>query len=441
MCTSPLFLHRPNLGFSFEVPCNNCLECRSASQDSWVFRLGCDLEALYRNKGFAVFLTFTYNNKFLPHSDFGFIKEHEVPCFSSDHVSSFLNKVKVYMHRTYGKGSFKYFLCSEYGKFTKRPHYHALFMLRKDVDFYAFCEKCRSYWHCGFMFPRCQKGYYVDNFGKSTTPLLHSPQHACSYVCKYITKDMDYYALPLIKKYLEHRNVLPKNVKAMFNKRLPHHFQSKGIGQSFFAHCDSPDSLLSCINNGVSNPTNKRIVEIPRYYVEHFAFNHRVVLRDGHKFVSRELRDEYYDVLKTLHRKVFQSRLGRLHDFIASVNLAVLKQYDYSLSDLKYLQSCLPSLEKIMVSHWVNNLSPKMRWYWYHLDTSFTIDSMVDFRMKLYNLDFDGFPDCYQIVPDVDKLFEIYKNVFLELHNQVLTKRYNEYLIQKKLRLIQKGCL
>lgn len=441
MCTSPLFLHRPNFGFSFDVPCNNCLECRSASQDSWVFRLGCDLESLYKNKGFAVFLTFTYNNKCLPYSDFGFIKEHEVPCFSSDDVSSFLNKVKVYMHRNYGKGSFKYFLCSEYGKFTKRPHYHALFMLRKDVDFHAFCEKCRSYWHFGFMFPRCQNGYYVDNFGKSTTPLLHNPQHACAYVCKYITKDMDYYELPIIKKYIELRNELPKDIRALFNKRLPHHFQSKGIGQSFFSYCDSPTALLDCINNGVSSPTNKRIVELPRYYVEHMAFNHRVVVYNGVKRVSRELRPDFRDVIKTLHRKVFQSRLGRLHDFLATVNLPILRKYDYNFSDLKYLQSFQFNLEKVLVSNWVNNLSPKMRWYWYHLNKPFTLDSMVDFRMLLYDLDFDGFPDCYKVVPCVDRFFEIYKKVFLDLRNEVLVRRFNEYLIQKKLRLIKNGCL
>ena len=55
MCTSPLHLVRPQFGFNLDVPCNDCLECRNASQDSWVFRLGSDLKELYANKGFAVF--------------------------------------------------------------------------------------------------------------------------------------------------------------------------------------------------------------------------------------------------------------------------------------------------------------------------------------------------------------------------------------------------
>ena len=70
MCTNPIHLKRPNLGFSFDVPCNSCLECQSASQDSWLFRLSCDLDALYKRKGFGVFLTFTYSDVCLPHSDF-----------------------------------------------------------------------------------------------------------------------------------------------------------------------------------------------------------------------------------------------------------------------------------------------------------------------------------------------------------------------------------
>ena len=71
MCTNPLHLQRPNLGFSFDVPCNFCLECQSASQDSWLFGLSCDLDALYKRKGFGVFLTFTYSDACLPRSDFG----------------------------------------------------------------------------------------------------------------------------------------------------------------------------------------------------------------------------------------------------------------------------------------------------------------------------------------------------------------------------------
>lgn len=440
MCTSPLHLHRPNLGFSFDVPCNDCLECRSASQDSWVFRLGSDLDSLYKCKGFGVFLTFTYNDKCLPHSDFG-LRCDDVPCFSSDDVSRFLNKIKVYMSRTYGRDSYKYFWCSEYGKFTKRPHYHALFMLRKDVDFVAFCEKCRQYWQLGFIFPRFKNGRFVDNFGKPTTPLLHCAQHACKYVCKYITKDLDFFELSTIKKYIEVRNSLPKDIRAFFNKRLPRHFQSKGIGSSFFNSCSSPDSLLDCIERGVINPTNRRIVQLPRYYVEHFAFSHKVVNIQGNKHVIRDILDDYRTCVARLHYKVYQNKLNRLQDFLASVNLPILQRFGFNFSDLKFIKSCSHCLENVMVSRFLNDLSPKMRWYWYHLKMPFTLPSMVDFRMKLYDLDFGSFPDDFTQNHDADRFFHIFNHVFLPLRSEVQIRRENEFILQHKLRLISKGCL
>ena len=164
MCTTTLHI-RPKslLGMSYDVPCGNCLECRSLSQNSWVTRLGFDLKDLYERGGVAVFLTFTYNNDCLPYC--AFLSEVPIPCFRRDDVLSFFNKLKVYVHREYGKGMYKYFFCSEYGKFTKRPHYHGLFLLEPGVDATWFAETCRALWSHGFMFPRYKDDRYIDNLG------------------------------------------------------------------------------------------------------------------------------------------------------------------------------------------------------------------------------------------------------------------------------------
>ena len=167
---------------AYDVPCGDCLECRSLSQNSWVTRLGFDLQDLYANGGKAIFLTFTYNNECLPHSNFGLSDYKKVACFQHDDVLRFLNNLKVYVNRKYGKSKYKYFWCSEYGKFTKRPHYHALFMLAKGVDSTWFAEKCRSLWEYGFMFPRRKGDRYVDNTGATTTIELRNRQAACKYV-------------------------------------------------------------------------------------------------------------------------------------------------------------------------------------------------------------------------------------------------------------------
>ena len=109
MCTSTLHI-RPKslLGMSYDVPCGNCLECRSLSQNSWVTRLGFDLKDLYDNGGVAVFLTFTYNDRYLPLSSF--LSHDLIPCFRREDVLGFLNQLKVNVNRRYGKGMYKYFL-------------------------------------------------------------------------------------------------------------------------------------------------------------------------------------------------------------------------------------------------------------------------------------------------------------------------------------------
>lgn len=440
MCTSPLHLVRPQYGFNLDVPCNDCLECRSASQDSWVFRLGSDLKELYANKGFAVFLTFTYNNRNLPYTSFGFNGD-VVPCFSADHVSSFLNKVKVYMSRTYGKGSYRYFWCSEYGKFTKRPHYHVLFLLNRGVDYFQFCETCRKYWKHGFMFPRCENGVYVDNKGQRTTPLLHHVQNACAYACKYITKDLDYCELPLVKRYLDVRKTLPAEVRSHFNKFLPKHWQSKGIGSSYFKTVDNPDKLLHAVEFGVQNPTNLRMMQLPRYYVERFCFSHTRKVVCGHPIVVRELLNDYCDVVRKVHEFSYRSKIASLNDFFINVSFNQIKKYGYSFTDLKLLRSFERNSEFLFCQHFVNNLSPKARSYFYFNHYRPCLDDILSFRMDLYNTVVDDFDDNFYINEDVERVFDIFNSVVLPQRDEINKLNYEKYLIKKKLRLIDKGLL
>lgn len=440
MCTSPLHLVRPALGFNLDVPCNDCLECRNASQDSWVFRLGSDLKDLYSNKGFAVFLTFTYNNACLPHTSFGFNAD-VVPCFNANHVSSFLNKIKVFMSRNYGKNSYRYFWCSEYGHDTKRPHYHALFMLPSYVDFTEFVEKCRQYWNFGFMFPRNVNGYYIDSNGKKTTPLLHHVENACAYVCKYITKDLDYCNLPIVKKYYEERKFLPSDVRSFFNRYLPKHWQSKSIGSSYFHKVSTPSSLMHAIEFGVSNPTNMRLIQLPRYYVEHFCFTHLRNVVCGRPHVVRELRDEYRHVVRKVHEMSYRSKIQSLNDFILNINFNQLKKIGYNLSDLKLIRSFSRNTEYLFCKHFVNNLSPKARFYFNYKKYSLCLHDVLNARMDLYDLVLDDFDEDFDIDDTVEKVFDIFNNIVLPQRDSINQVNYAKFLKLKKLRLINQGLL
>lgn len=426
-----------------DVPCGDCLECRSSSQDSWVLRLSSDLKALYDSKGFAVFLTFTYNDFCLPYSNFGFTDSAPIPCFSAVDVSKFLNKIKSFMHRAYGKNSYKYFWCSEYGKFTKRPHYHALFMLNSYVDVYKFVEQCRSYWSYGFMFPKHNGYTYVDNFGDSTTPLLHNISCACKYVCKYITKDLDFYGLPLIKRYIDCRQDLPADIKSHFNKMLPKHWQSKGIGCSLLPSLSGAGKLLDAVRNGVYNPATSKIVQLPRYYVEKLCFSHLVHVVHGEKVVVRSLIHDMSSVVREVHLSSFRSRSNSLYNFSLNLNLNTFKRYGYTLSDLVFchrlFRFCHP--DELVSRFFVQNLMPSQRWYFKHLHFHYTLEDITDFRMLLYDMNFDNLPSDFSSDDDIIRFFDIFFHVMLPLRSEVLTSRYNEYLISKKLKLIQKGCL
>ena len=440
MCTSPLHLVRPQYGFNLDVPCNDCLECRNASQDSWVFRLGSDLKELYSNHGFAVFLTFTYNNRNLPHTSFGFNGD-VVECFNADHVSSFLNKIKVYMHRNYGKNFYRYFWCSEYGKFTKRPHYHVMFLLDRRVDYYKFVETCRKYWLHGFMFPRNVNGVYLDSKGRRTTPLLHHVQNACAYACKYITKDLDYYELPLVKRYLDVRKDLPAEVRSLFNRYLPKHWQSKSIGSSFFDKVDSPDKLLHAVEFGVQNPTNLRLMQLPRYYVERFCFTHSRNMVCGIPHVVRELCDDYRHVVRKVHELSYRAKIQAINDFLLNVNFNQINKYGYTFSDLKLLRSYDRNTEYLFCQHFVNNLSSKARWYFHYKHYRPCLDDVLSCRMDLYNIIVDDFDDNFVVDDKVERVFEIFNYVVLPQRDNINKINYEKYLINKKLRLISNGLL
>lgn len=446
MCTSTIrIMPKKHLGMSYDVPCGDCLECRSLSQNSWVTRLGFDLQDLYSNGGKAIFLTFTYNEDCLPHTDFGLLDYDIVPCFDHEDILRTLNKLKVYVNRKYGKGQYKYFWCSEYGKFTKRPHYHALFMLQKDVDSVWFAETCRQLWDFGFMFPRRKGDRYVDNKGCTSSIELRNRQAACKYVSKYITKDLDYCNLPVIKKYLDVRKSLPVDVRRYYNKFLPKHFQSKGIGASLLKHGCDPVTLLDYVKNGIYNPTTCKMDVLPRYYVEKLCFDHvRKFTCDGMPFVVRSLIDGYDTVIREVVKQSFASKVTQLSNFYNNINITVFKNHGYSLSDFvrfQRLKNMFP-VDYFICRYWFDHLTASCKTIYKVLYKELSLDNLVDFRVDLYKLEVDKIKDEYlSNDDDVDWFMSVFNTVSRETRAVANAKRYEDYLRVKKLKFIEQKLL
>ena len=117
-CTSPVF------GI---YPCGKCLNCRARSRQEWVFRLRME----YKSSNFGLFVTLTYSDEHLPLD--GVCKRD---------IQLFLKRLR----KNFNSQALRYFIVSEYGDHTFRPHYHALlfFNFDRNNDIYDIIEQAWS---------------------------------------------------------------------------------------------------------------------------------------------------------------------------------------------------------------------------------------------------------------------------------------------------------
>lgn len=325
MCTNPLIVRNKSpykvydiSPMQYQVPCGKCLECRSLVQSDWCTRLSYEINMFYRNGGIGVFLTFTYNDDNLP-----VFAPLNQPCFRHDDVLKFMDRVNLYMQRTYGPYMYKYFICSEYGKNTQRPHYHGAFLLKNGVDWFTFVEKCRELWsEHGFMFPKFDGHQYVDNDGLGVTPTLRNGAASAKYVSKYITKDLSFYNIPSVAAYLDKRNnsfdIPYKKRKELIKRCLPKHWQSKGIGLSQIEQINLFDSqsVATALKNGVYEPLSGEIVPLSSYIVNKLMYK-SVKTNRLSPTTGKPLYDRYLtDFGRKYLRLTFDNRLKKeIHKF------------------------------------------------------------------------------------------------------------------------------
>lgn len=309
MCLSPRYVHVNSLYFNpalsldlVAVPCRECEACRDARKSTWEDRLCLEVEEWYKNGGIGVMLTFTYNNACLPHY---FRDGESVECFSASDINAFLNRVKVRSARMFGNDFYRYFLCSEYGKNTQRPHYHSAFLIRDPSKYVEFCEMCRECWcwlferdkrgvkrpvaSLGFMFPKFDGRHYVDDHGRPKNPRFRSQKAGAKYVCKYICKDLDYYALDCVKKFMN-------NVD--FKDKLPKSWKSNNLGFSAISTIvDKGDKkeIEKLLTHGVWSTLLGRYVPLWSSAINRLMYNNvyngRVSKFTGKKIYDRELSD------------------------------------------------------------------------------------------------------------------------------------------------------
>lgn len=99
-----------------DVPCGRCSPCLKRRANGWSFRLQ------EHNKWVdsAHFVTLTYDTKFVPLTDTGFMT------LKKRDVQLFFKRLRFITAKRSKNVQIKYYACGEYGSKTNRPHYHAI---------------------------------------------------------------------------------------------------------------------------------------------------------------------------------------------------------------------------------------------------------------------------------------------------------------------------
>lgn len=276
MCYRPISIINPRITYRpsvdklyMSVPCGHCYECLKEKRDNWFVRLY--YETLRSSACF--FPTFTFNDDSLPLFSLTgdlldiahkYVSEvphiYNMPSFDKKQIQNTIKKLRQYL----GIDNIKYFLVSEYGHKRHRPHYHVLIFIpigyeisperfllscifawsdriktvETPVDFILkSAEYFRTHTHedDNFYIPtddytylahRTEKGQivYFKRRGfvsySDKGAIVQSPE-ALRYVTKYLSKDQEYYNLPIIKDFTTFVKKLPKiNLSECDDKEL-----------------------------------------------------------------------------------------------------------------------------------------------------------------------------------------------------------------------------
>lgn len=106
---------------SVSIPCGRCLGCRLDYSRQWADRMMLELDHSKK----AVFLTLTYNEENVPYcAEDEFAGEVVWYDLYKPHVSEFMKVLR--SRKEFEKRELRFFASGEYGKRTKRPHYHLI---------------------------------------------------------------------------------------------------------------------------------------------------------------------------------------------------------------------------------------------------------------------------------------------------------------------------
>lgn len=110
------------------VPCGKCVHCKANKIDEWKTRLKHEISTF----GHAYFCTVTYDDEHIP------FDENNNPTFIYRDFQLFMKRLRKKLSNIDPSIRISYFVVSEYGDLTGRPHYHFILFGLPIYDSYKF---------------------------------------------------------------------------------------------------------------------------------------------------------------------------------------------------------------------------------------------------------------------------------------------------------------
>lgn len=323
------------------VPVNNSQSFRKQQQNDWKFRLNSELLLLKKQGWNLGFCTLTYNDEHLPKIPKILFKKPEeykkIPCFSKTDIQNWIHSVRQYFKYHYGfknGKNIRYFIASEYGSTTHRPHYHAIIAWPNEVSYELMHEICTEKWNHGFMFPRNPNGEQI--YDKTILPfkIVGDASKAITYCAKYACKDLDY--INELSKYdLKRKSKIYKSIQSF-------HIQSKGLGFEIFKNMTDNNKIEAYLN-GLDFQGDGITYQVPVYIKNKLIFDYYyVVNNNGKRLVKRKAneffekhKNKIYNAKAKFYEKLFSSSLDYNYFKARGIDEKTAQNFANGITDYK----------------------------------------------------------------------------------------------------------
>ena len=285
-----------------------------------------------KKRGWNVgFITLTYSPEYLPHIPCCCFKnplEYEkIPCFSREHVRGWIDSIRDYYkyHRGFkNEKNIRYFVCSELGSSTHRPHYHALISWPSEVTYEEMFNVCKNKWSYGLVGPK----FYNGDSRNLPFEVVGDCSKVLQYVSKYVSKDIDFTDITKNYKFYDKLSDYPDEEKQaderamcrMFKRCQPFHIQSRSFGYEPIKYLTNEEKL-KVLQRGMSIVGSDKVFQVPLYIRNKILFDNYYIVGDDGKRFCRRRSSAFFEKYK---HEIYEQKIDFYKNYLGQMNTGYL---------------------------------------------------------------------------------------------------------------------